>query len=452
MAQFTLDPEALAGKYEALREDVNGDRDVMHKRIATLEELNKEAHRKYAELQKKAHELQQQVVFAKAGVPTTAKGIPMMTTTKAPLQNVENVPSGENIPSLKRETLASPSSEAMQQTVHVLAETEVALQEARQEHELSTQAHQLEVDNLLDALEKKDRELREQDVRIETLLAFVPDKDVAMVFDGSDKPPTVHDLDADLDAIADGTVSPRHVGRPVIVARFPQKSTEPSSMDIRGGRGEMIEAPDEAIANAPHKPRPRAEKEWRAAAERRRKEAAAQEAPERAQESAVEETKEVVKQEPTATNVVEEARVAESMAPSWDRAADAGRDVVPGRVDAARSRRYERSPTPIAARGGRGSGRAEATTQQAPPTKQEPTRRRRRRGGAARSSRLRKIDERPSRRRTRTLCASATSSSRSFVGKLRSSRRRTRRRTNGCMRLRGTWWTPNGSRSMLGLG
>ena len=217
MAQFTLDPEALAGKYEALREDVNGDRDVMHKRIATLEELNKEAHRKYAELQKKAHELQQQVVFAKAGVPTKG-AIPMMTAAKAPLQNVENVPSGENIPSLKRETLASPSSEAMQQTVHVLAETEVALQEARQEHELSTQAHQLEVDNLLDALEKKDRELREQDVRIETLLAFVPDKDVAMVFDGSDKPPTVHDLDADLDAIADGTVSPRHVGRPVIVA------------------------------------------------------------------------------------------------------------------------------------------------------------------------------------------------------------------------------------------
>ncbi len=298
MAQFTLDPEALAGKYEALREDVNGDRDVMHKRIATLEELNKEAHRKYAELQKKAHELQQQVVFAKAGVPTKG-AIPMTTATKAPLQNVENVPSGENIPSLKRETLASPSSEAMQQTVHVLAETEVALQEARQEHELSTQAHQLEVDNLLDALEKKDRELREQDVRIETLLAFVPDKDVAMVFDGSDKPPVCHDLDADLDAIADGTVSPRHVGRPVIVARFPQKSTEPSSVDIRGGRGEMIEAPDDAIANAPHKPRPRAEKEWRAAAERRRKEAQAQEAPERAQESAVEETKEVVSSKET---------------------------------------------------------------------------------------------------------------------------------------------------------
>ena len=309
MAQFTLDPEALAGKYEALREDVNGDRDVMHKRIATLEELNKEAHRKYAELQKKAHELQQQVVFAKAGVPTSTKGIPMMTATKAPLQNVENVPSGENIPSLKRETLASPSSEAMQQTVHVLAETEVALQEARQEHELSTQAHQLEVDNLLDALEKKDRELREQDVRIETLLAFVPDKDVAMVFDGSDKPPVCHDLDADLDAIADGTVSPRHVGRPVIVARFPQKSTEPSSVDIRGGRGEMIEAPDEAIANAPHKPRPRAEKEWRAAAERRRKEAAAQEAPERAQEPAVEETKEVIQAQETAKVVKDEASV-----------------------------------------------------------------------------------------------------------------------------------------------
>ena len=305
MAQFTLDPEALAGKYEALREDVNGDRDVMHKRIATLEELNKEAHRKYAELQKKAHELQQQVVFAKAGVPTKG-AMPMTTATKAPLQNVENVPSGENIPSLKRETLASPSSEAMQQTVHVLAETEVALQEARQEHELSTQAHQLEVDNLLDALEKKDRELREQDVRIETLLAFVPDKDVAMVFDGSDKPPVCHDLDADLDAIADGTVSPRHVGRPVIVARFPQKSTEPSSVDIRGGRGEMIEAPDEAIANAPHKPRPRAEKEWRAAAERRRKEAQAQEAPERVQE-AVEETKEVIQAQETTKVVKDEA-------------------------------------------------------------------------------------------------------------------------------------------------
>ena len=315
MAQFTLDPEALAGKYEALREDVNGDRDVMHKRIATLEELNKEAHRKYAELQKKAHELQQQVVFAKAGVPSKG-AVPMMTATKAPLQNVENVPSGENVPSLKRETLASPSSEAMQQTVHVLAETEVALQEARQEHELSTQAHQLEVDNLLDALEKKDKELREQDVRIETLLAFVPDKDVAMVFDGSDKPPVCHDLDADLDAIADGTVSPRHVGRPVIVARFPQKSTEPSSVDIRGGRGEMIEAPDDAIANAPHKPRPRAEKEWRAAAERRRKEAAAQEAPERAQESAVEETKEVIKQETTQMKVVKEEATSSVEAPT----------------------------------------------------------------------------------------------------------------------------------------
>ena len=70
----------------------------------------------------------------------------------------------------------------------------------------------------------------------------------------------------------------------------------------------MIEAPDEAIANAPHKPRRGPKKSGAAAAERRRKEAAAQEAPERAQESAVEETKEVVKQEPTATNVVEEAK------------------------------------------------------------------------------------------------------------------------------------------------
>ena len=67
----------------------------------------------------------------------------------------------------------------------------------------------------------------------------------------------------------------------------------------------MIEAPDDAIANAPHKPRPRAEKEWRAAAERRRKEAAAQEAPERAQESAVEETKEVIQAQET-TKVVKD--------------------------------------------------------------------------------------------------------------------------------------------------
>ena len=70
----------------------------------------------------------------------------------------------------------------------------------------------------------------------------------------------------------------------------------------------MIEAPDDAIANAPHKPRPRAEKEWRAAAERRRKEAAAQEAPERAQESAVEETKEVIQAQETTKVVKEEAK------------------------------------------------------------------------------------------------------------------------------------------------
>ena len=69
----------------------------------------------------------------------------------------------------------------------------------------------------------------------------------------------------------------------------------------------MIEAPDDAIANAPHKPRPRAEKEWRAAAERRRKEAAAQEAPERAQESAVEETKEVIQAQETTKVVKDEA-------------------------------------------------------------------------------------------------------------------------------------------------
>ena len=69
----------------------------------------------------------------------------------------------------------------------------------------------------------------------------------------------------------------------------------------------MIEAPSDEIANAPHKPRPRAEKEWRAAAERRRKEAAAQEAPERAQESAVEETKEVIQAQETTKVVKEEA-------------------------------------------------------------------------------------------------------------------------------------------------
>ena len=74
----------------------------------------------------------------------------------------------------------------------------------------------------------------------------------------------------------------------------------------------MIEAPDDAIANAPHKPRPRAEKEWRAAAERRRKEAAAQEAPERAQEAAVEETKEVIQGQETTKVVKEEVSRAEA--------------------------------------------------------------------------------------------------------------------------------------------
>ena len=165
MAQFTLDPEAFAGKYEALREDVQGDRDVMHKRIATLEELNKEAHRKYAELQKKAHELQQQVVFARLAF-LLSKGIPMMTARKPPPERRER-PKWVKISLVEARDPRVAVFEAMQQTVHVLAETEVALQEARQEHELSTQAHQLEVDNLLDALEKKDRELREQDVRIE---------------------------------------------------------------------------------------------------------------------------------------------------------------------------------------------------------------------------------------------------------------------------------------------
>lgn len=286
MAQFSLDPEAIAGKYEALREDVAGDREVMHKRLAGLEELNTEAHHKYAELQRKAHQLQQQLVFAKAGVPSGKTPLkPKPRSSRRPLGDARQTPKAETpapeAPTPATEAPPSPTDmqptygDAVQQAQE-LAETETALQEVRQEHEASALSHQLEVDNLLDALEKKDRELREQDVRIETLLAFVPDKDVAMVFDGADKPPTVHDLgDTDLDAVAAGAVSPRHVDRPVIVARFPRKSAA-SSMDIRGTDG-AIEGPPDAVANAPHRARAKGvEKEWRAAAAARRAEAAAQ--------------------------------------------------------------------------------------------------------------------------------------------------------------------------------
>ena len=151
-----------------------------------------------------AHQLQQQLVFAKAGVPSGKTPVkPKPRSSRRPLGDARQTPKVETpapeAPTSPTEAPPSPTDmqptygDAVQQAQE-LAETETALQEVRQEHEASALSHQLEVDNLLDALEKKDRELREQDVRIETLLAFVPDKDVAMVFDGADKPPTVHDL------------------------------------------------------------------------------------------------------------------------------------------------------------------------------------------------------------------------------------------------------------------
>ena len=110
---------------------MQGDRDVMHKCIATLEELNKSPPQ-VRRAPEEGCELQQQV--ATRLVFLICEGYSDDDTTKAPSRTSRTSP-WKNIPSLKRETLASPSSEAMQQTVR-LAETEVALQEARQEHEL----------------------------------------------------------------------------------------------------------------------------------------------------------------------------------------------------------------------------------------------------------------------------------------------------------------------------
>ena len=82
----------------------------------------------------------------------------------------------------------------------------------------------LSVASLLETIERKDGELAAQDARIQTLLAFVPERDVAMVFDGAATGPRTVDLGDDLDAVAAGAKSPRHCDRPAIVARFPRRS------------------------------------------------------------------------------------------------------------------------------------------------------------------------------------------------------------------------------------
>ena len=83
----------------------------------------------------------------------------------------------------------------------------------------------LSVVNLLTTIERKDKELAEADARVQTLLSFIPERDVAMIFDGGETPPKVVDLgDDELDEVAAGARSPRHCSRPAIVARFPRRA------------------------------------------------------------------------------------------------------------------------------------------------------------------------------------------------------------------------------------
>ena len=263
-----------------------------------------------------------------------------------------------------------------------------------------------------------------------------------MVFDGSDKPPTVHDLDADLDAIADGTVSPRHVGRPVIVARFPQKSTEPSSVDIRGGRGEMIEAPDDAIANAPHKPRPRAERvarRCRAPPEGGR----AQEAPNAPRSPPLRK-----RRRSSSRNRRQRAwsrrrsRSSRSlMAPSWDRAAaPSSATSFRGRVDAASVASIARGAPRPSPHAGRPVARAARRRRNKHPSRPKKTASRW--GGA-----VKQIAENRRRIEARTRRSQARQAARGASWGVRSSRRRTRRRTNSRMRLRGRGGRQTRSRS-----
>ena len=137
--------------------------------------------------------------------------------------------------------------EAANQEAHAhrykVQEQREKIQEMRQETVVvreEVQTGHADVDNLLEAIDRKDKELAEQDARIETLLAFVPEKDVAMIFDGTAKGPKIHDLGGDdLDEVAAGTRSPRHCDRPVVVARFPRRAPVPaelSELDIRRAR------------------------------------------------------------------------------------------------------------------------------------------------------------------------------------------------------------------------
>ena len=134
------------------------------------------------------------------------------------------------------------------------------------------------------------------------------------------------------------------------------------------------------------------------------------------------------------------------MAPSWDRAAAAvdatsfGVVSTPHRVDSERSQ-------PIAARS-RPVGRGGATQRayEAEPTKKKTASRW---GGAVKQiaeNRRKAIEA------AHEDAAQARQAARGARGEMRSSRKKIRRRMNGCMRRRGMWSMPNASRSTLGLG
>ena len=155
---FTLDPRALCERYNALTDEVASEREVLTRRLGSLQAMNAEAHEHRFKALEQAAELTK------------------MNREAADLR--ESMSSGK-----------------------------------------------LSVSNLLSTIERKDAELAAQDARIQTLLTFIPERDVAMVFDGAAKGPQVIDLGSEeLDEVAAGARSPRHCSRPAIVARFPRRS------------------------------------------------------------------------------------------------------------------------------------------------------------------------------------------------------------------------------------
>ena len=80
-------------------------------------------------------------------------------------------------------------------------------------------------------LERCRRHLRESEARVETLLAFTPDRDVAMVFDAGNVRDEVRTRDTT--AIAEGRMSARHASHRVVVSRFARRSAEPPRSEVQ---------------------------------------------------------------------------------------------------------------------------------------------------------------------------------------------------------------------------